>query len=369
MRRESVSFLAGITLVLWAALPAAAGSALPLDEIRLPAGFHIEVFARVPGARSMTLSPDGVLYVGTRDEGKVYALSGAGGGRHPAKVVTIARGLDMPNGVAWRGGDLYVAEVSRILRFDDIDQRFDHPPQPVVVRDDYPDRAHHGWKFIAFGPDGRLYVPIGAPCNVCNRPGFGVITRLNPDGGGREIYAEGIRNTVGFDWNPVTRVLWFTDNGRDHMGDDLPPDELNRAPRSGMNFGFPFCHGGDVPDPEFGRQAPCSRFTPPVLKLGAHVAALGMRFYTGRLFPPEYRNRIFIAEHGSWDRSVPVGYRVISVEVRDGKAVDKKPFAEGWLQDGSAWGRPVDVQVMHDGALLISDDLAGAIYRISYRAD
>lgn len=361
--------IAWLTL-LWVVTPAGYGAASPpLDEIALPPGFHIDVYARVPHARSMTLSANGVLYVGNRSGGNVYAVVDADRDHHADRVVAIASGLNMPNGVAWRDGSLYVAELSRILRFDRIDQRLDNPPAPIVVRDDYPRRTHHGWKFIAFGPDGRLYVPIGAPCNVCEEPGFGVITRLNADGSGREVYAEGIRNTVGFDWNPRTGVLWFTDNGRDRLGDNRPPDELNRAPRAGMNFGFPFCHGGDIPDPLFGRQAPCSRFTPPALKLGPHVAALGMRFYIGRMFPKEYRNRIFIAEHGSWNRSVPIGYRVVSVEVRDGKAVSKAVFAEGWLQGGSAWGRPVDVQVMPDGALLVSDDRAGAVYRISYGAD
>lgn len=350
------------------ALPAVgcAAEPVPLDRITLPAGFHIAVYARVPKARSMTLSANGVLYVGNRAGDKVYAVRDSDGDQQADEVVVVAKGLNSPNGVAWRGGDLYVAEINRILRFEDIDSRLHDPPEPAVVRDDFPSESHHGWKFIAFGPDGALYVPIGAPCNVCNEPGYGVITRLDPDGGGREVYAEGVRNTVGFDWNPETGALWFTDNGRDHLGDDLPPDELNRAPRAGMHFGFPFCHGGDIPDPKFGKQAPCSKFSPPALKLGPHVAALGMRFYTGRMFPPEYHNRIFIAEHGSWNRSVPIGYRVMVVEVRDGKAVGKTPFAEGWLRGGRAWGRPVDVLVMPDGALLVSDDRAGVVYRISY---
>jgi glucose/arabinose dehydrogenase len=293
-------------------------------------------------------------------------------------VVTIASGLQDPNGVAFRDGALYVAERSRILRFDDIEQHLDAPPRPTVVRDDYPHNAAHGWKFIAFGPDGALYVPVGAPCNVCKEhdPIFGTITRLSSGGRTRTIFASGIRNTVGFDWDPRTHVLWFTDNGRDEMGDDLPDDELDRAPRAGLDFGFPYCHGR-VPDPEYGRETSCQAFVAPMAPLGPHVAALGMRFYTGTLFPTEYRGDIFIAEHGSWNRRVPVGYRVVRVKVTGDKVVTQEVFAAGWLPpqpragdanrpSPEAWGRPVDVLVMRDGALLVSDDRAGAVYRIAY---
>ena len=342
---------------------------LPLDNIRLPPGFHISIFAEVSNARSMTVSPKGTVFVGNRSGANVYAVVDANEDGKADHVYTIASGLDSPNGVAFRDGALYVAENSRILRFDDIEENLLHPPKPAVVNDDYPRDRAHGWKFIAFGPDGKLYVPVGAPCNICERsePIYASITRINPDGTGREIFAQGVRNTVGFDWHPQTRELWFTDNGRDWMGDDMPADELNRAPRKGMHFGFPYIHQGDVPDPEYGRGKKMDEFTPPVRKLGPHVASLGMRFYTGRMFPEEYRGQIFIAEHGSWNRSTPIGYRVSLVKLSGNQAVSYEPFAEGWLQGRSAWGRPVDVLVMPDGALLVSDDKAGVIYRIAYQ--
>jgi glucose/arabinose dehydrogenase len=283
-------------------------------------------------------------------------------------VITIARGLNMPNGVAYRNGSLYVAEVSRVLRYDNIDSRLHNPPRPVVVNDTFPTDRAHGWKFIRFGPDGMLYVPVGAPCNVClpKKAGYATIMRMGPDGKRLQIFARGVRNSVGFDWHPRTKKLWFTDNGRDWLGDNIPPDELNCAPRKGMNFGFPYCHGGDIPDPVFGEMKPCSAFTPPAMKLGPHVAALGMRFYTGKLFPPPYHGQIFIAEHGSWNRSVPIGYRITLVRLKKGRASSYEVFAEGWLNGGAAWGRPVDLEILPDGSLLVSDDRAGAIYRIRY---
>jgi glucose/arabinose dehydrogenase len=235
-----------------------------------------------------------------------------------------------------------------------------------VVRDDLPTDRAHGWRYLRFGPDGRLYVPIGAPCNVCEREGYAVITRLDPAGTGREVFARGVRNTVGFDFHPTTGELWFTDNGRDWLGDDLPPDELNHAPRAGLHFGFPHCHGGFLLDPEYGVGHRCEDFVAPVQRLGPHVAALGMRFYTGSLFPAAYRGRIFIAEHGSWNRSEKIGYRVTTVTLDGNTAVDYAPFASGWLVDGAVRGRPVDLLVMPDGALLVSDDHAGAVYRIGY---
>jgi glucose/arabinose dehydrogenase len=287
----------------------------------------------------------------------------------PAEVLTLTSGLHLPVGVAFHRGALYVSAVDRILRFDDIESRLANPPKPVVVSDHFPKQGQHGWKFIAFGPDGKLYVPVGAPCNICepDPDRSAVIMRMNADGSGLETFARGIRNTVGFDWDPRTRELWFTDNGRDWLGDDSPPDELNHAPKSGLHFGYPYCHGGTIADPEYGRRRPCADFTPPVQNLGPHVASLGMRFYTGTQFPARYRNQIFIAEHGSWNRSKKIGYRVSLVRVEEGKAVAYEPFATGWLQGESAWGRPVDVLVMPDGSLLVSDDHAGAIYRIAYR--
>ena len=341
-----------------------------LDDIELPADFRIDFYAsNVPNARSMTLSPTGILFVGSRNAGNVYALPDRDGDNVADEVITIAQGLEMPNGVALLDGDLYVAEVNRILRYDDIEENLTNPPEPVVIYDGYPTDGAHSWKFIAFGPDGLLYVPVGAPCNICARDDerYASITRMNPDGTGLEVFASGVRNTVGFDWHPETAELWFTDNGRDWLGDDQPPDELNRAPKAGLHFGFPYCHGGDIPDPEFGRQRTCDEFTPPEIKLGPHVAALGMRFYTGQMFPEEYRNQIFIAEHGSWNRSVPIGYRISWVRLVEGKAASYEVFAHGWLNNGNVSGRPVDIQVMPDGALLVSDDAAGAIYRISYQ--
>ena len=342
---------------------------LPLERLKLPPGFEVSVFAsNVKNARSMALGDKGTLFVGTMSAGNVYAI--VNDGTKATRVITIASGLNMPNGVALRDGALYVAEVNKVWRYDAIEANLEHPPKPTLVYGKYPTDRHHGWKFIRFGPDGWLYVPVGAPCNICEpKDPYAAITRLKPDGSSMEVMERGIRNTVGFDWDPRTKELWFTDNGRDMLGDDVPDDELNFAPRAGMNFGYPYCHAGDVADPEFGSKRACNEFTPPAAKLGAHVASLGMRFYTGKMFPGEYADRIFIAEHGSWNRSRKSGYRVVSLRVDGGKATDMKVFLEGFLDVPSdkAWGRPVDVQVMPDGALLVSDDTADAIYRISYR--
>ena len=354
---------------------ARSASELPLDSIELPPGFEISVYAEgVPDARQMARSPEGVLYVGSRRGGKVHAVVDADGDHRVERVVEIASGLRMPNGVAWRDGSLYVAEVSRILRYDGIDEAVlggAGIPEPAVVREDYPTDRHHGWKFIDFGPDGKLYVPVGAPCNICDpeNPIYASITRIDADGSNREIFAEGVRNTVGFTWHPETEVLWFTDNGRDMMGDDRPPDELNRAPEKGMHFGYPYCHGGDIPDPELGSEGVCPKYVPPVQNLGPHVAALGPLFYTGEMFPAEYRGQLLIAEHGSWNRSVPIGYRVTKVTLDGERATSYDVFAEGWLpgrDEDDAWGRPVDLLELPDGSVLLSDDRAGVIYRITY---
>jgi glucose/arabinose dehydrogenase len=357
-----------LILALFAA-PSFAQPKLPLERVKLPPGFEISVFAEgVKDARSMALGDKGWLFVSTRTAGNVYAI------RHDGvkalETVTIATGLNMPNGVALKDGALFVAEVNRVWRYDAIETSLPKPPKPALVYDKYPTDRHHGWKFIRFGPDGWLYIPVGAPCNVCDREDpYSTITRLKPDGSAMEVVARGVRNTVGFDWHPETKELWFTDNGRDMMGDDVPPDELNHAPKAGMHFGFPYCHGGEVADPDFAKDRKCAEFTPPARKFGAHVAALGMRFYTGAMFPAGYRNEIFIAEHGSWNRSKKSGYRVMRAKVAGGVVVDYGVFAEGFLDAATdkAWGRPVDVQVMPDGALLVSDDFANAIYRIGYR--
>ncbi len=335
--------------------------------IKLPPGFKIEVYAaNVPGARSMALGPKGVLFVGTRGQGKVYAVIDTNNDQKADQVNAILNNLNSPNGVAYKDGDLYVAEINRVLRFNNIMKGV---KQPIIINDSFPGARHHGWKFIRFGPDNKLYVPVGAPCNIClsQDERYASIMRMNPDGTNLEVFAHGVRNTVGFDWNPRTNVLWFTDNGRDMLGDNIPPDELNRAPNKGMHFGYPFMHGKNIRDPEFGQGVDLSKYTPPVQELGPHVASLGMRFYTGDMFPAEYKNQIFIAEHGSWNRSQKIGYRVSLVRIdSNNNPISYEPFAEGWLNGSSVSGRPVDVQVMPDGALLVSDDYAGVIYRISY---
>jgi glucose/arabinose dehydrogenase len=337
-------------------------------DLAVPAGFRIAVYAEgVENARQMALGPDGVVFVGSRSAGKVHAVVDRDGDGTADEVVVVASGLDMPSGVAFRDGALYVAEVSRVRKYAGINRgNLRAPPAPVAVGPAYPSDRHHGWKFIRFGPDGKLYVPVGAPCNVCDpRDPYGTITRFDPAGGALEIVARGVRNSVGFDWQPGTGELWFTDNGRDWLGDEQPPDELNRAPRAGLHFGFPACHGPGLRDPEHNRGQPCDRFTPPAQALGPHVAAIGMRFYTGRAFPERYRGGIFIAEHGSWNRSAPIGYRVTFVGLDGARAVSYEPFATGWLRGAVASGRPADVEVMPDGALLVSDDKGGRIYRIT----
>lgn len=339
-----------------------------LANIKLPPGFKISVYALdVKGARSFAQGSNGTLFVSTRGE-QVYALRDTNNDFRADQKFIIASGLFMPNGVAFRDGSLYVAEVNRVLRFDNIESRLADPPEPVVVSSAFPSDTWHGWKFIRFGPDGKLYVPIGAPCNVCERDDqrYATIMRMNVDGSGLEVFARGVRNTVGFDWHPLTKELWFTDNGRDMLGDDIPPDELNHAPNQGLHFGFPYCHGGTILDPEEGDGKNCLMYTPPAQRLGPHVASLGMRFYTGSMFPPEYRNRIFIAEHGSWNRSKPIGYRITTVRLEGNKAVAYEVFAEGWLTASGPTGRPVDIEQLSDGSLLISDDHGGSIYRITY---
>ena len=345
-----------------------------LDKLQLPEGFSIDVWAaEVPNARSMAVSESGIVFVGNRQENNVYALVDENGdGKADSKYV-LATDLRMPNGVAIKDGDLYVAEVSRILRFKDIENNLTKPSYEVVY-DGYPDEAHHGWKFIAFGPDGLLYIPVGAPCNICvsEDPIFASITRLDVSkpGAKPEVYAHGVRNSVGMTWHPETKELWFTDNGRDMLGDDTPDCELNKATAIGQHFGYPYWHAGSIKDPEVGSEGKeASFYTAPEAKLGAHTAPLGLRFYTGEKFPASYKNQLFIAKHGSWNRSKKSGYEVVLARFdAAGKVSGQEVMVSGWLDQATqeAWGRPVDVQQLADGSLLISDDVANCIYRLSY---
>lgn len=348
-------------------------SNLPLESIQLPEGFSISVYEdNLTNARSICMSPNGTLFVGTREAGKVYALKDTDGDYKADERYLLYEDGEMPNGVAFKDGDLYIAEVSRILKFSDIESKLDNPGNPEVVFDQFPTIRHHGWKYIAFGPDGKLYVPVGAPCNICEseNPIFNSITRINTDGSDLEIVQEGVRNTVGFTWHPETDDLWFTDNGRDWMGDDMPACELNKADSDFQHFGYPYCHQGDTPDTDFGDKRSCDEFVKPVQNLGAHVAPLGMEFYTGEMFPENYINNVaFIAEHGSWNRSKKSGYKVTIVKLDENhNALSYEDFATGWLDESSdeAWGRPVDLEFLPDGSMLLSDDFADAIYRISY---
>jgi|SRR6185295_811646 len=352
---------------------AVAANDLPLSSIKLPPGFSISIYAEVESARSLALSPSGTLFVGNRDENTVYAVKDTDGDNVADKKWVVASGLHSPNGVAFQNGDLYIAEISRISKITGIESKLSNPGKPETVYDKYPTDEHHGWKYIAFGPDGKLYVPVGAPCNICesSNPVYASITRMNPDGTGMEVFVSGVRNSVGFTWHPVTKNIWFTDNGRDMLGDDMPPCELNTAASAGMHFGYPYCHGGTIKDPEFGSKRPCSDFIQPAQNLGAHVAPLGLKFYTGSQFPENYRNNIIVAEHGSWNRSKKSGYKLSLVKVdANSKVTGYETFASGWMNESTqkVWGRPVDMVVMPDGAMLVSDDYAGVIYRIAYKA-
>lgn len=369
MKRTSLPSI--ITLLFAGAAPAYAATAVP--EFRLPQGFAADVLVDgIEDPRAMALGDDGILYVSTLRAGKVYAVRDALGGS--PEVVTIATGLKMPNGIAYYEGDLYVATVSRLLRWRGIASRLAAPGDPDVVDAALPAKGKlHAWKYLGVGPDGKLYVSLGVPCNVCDEPDLSVMLRMDLDGGGREVFARGIRNSVGFDWHPETGELWFTDNGRDMMGDDMPPCELNRVSAPGQHFGFPFCHGTDIADPELGGTGRCEDAVAPAQELTPHSAPLGMRFYTGSMFPAEYRNQVFIAEHGSWNRSEAAGktgYRVTLVRLNGNHPVSYEPFMEGFLAaDGKEIrGRPVDIVIASDGSLLVSDDMRGAIYRIHYTA-
>lgn len=347
---------------------------LSLDAIELPEGFEIEVFARVNNARSIVLTEKGTLFVSNRGGDKVYAIRDTDGDWKADESYVIAKGLQMPNGVAFNNGSLYVAEVSKLWRFDNIEENLATPPEPVLIYEDYPADRHHGWKFIAFGPDGKLYVPVGAPCNICESKNemYASITRMDADGSNREVFAHGVRNTVGFTWHPETGEMWFTDNGRDLLGDDEPPCELNRVTEAGQHFGYPYCHAGYLKDPEFGDKYPCSDFIEPVQNLGPHVAPLGVKFCTSDAFPETYSNVAFIAEHGSWNRSSEAGHtghKITMVREENGQGMAYEDFAVGFLnkETNRAWARPVDLLFAPDGSMLVSDDLAGTIFRIYYK--
>lgn len=373
-------FCLGILLVISSllSLPAKAAKAaeqaedwppLFLEQIKLPAGFSIAVYARLANPRALTLSDNGTVYVGSRGAGQVYALRDEDEDGVADQLSLLASGLNSPSGVAWHDGDLYVGTIPAILRLPNIDEQLNSPPQAEVVYSGFSSSRHHGSRYIAIGPDERLYAAVGAPCNVCLEPGFASIVRMNLDGSGYQTVAEGVRNSVGFDFHPKTAELWFTDNGRDRLGDDQPACELNRLSQVGEHFGFPYCHAGDLLDPKFGKGQRCADYTPPVQKLGPHVAPLGMRFIRSEQFPVAYRNKPVIAEHGSWNRSKKIGYRLTLVGPQAEGAARYTVFASGWLQGESAWGRPADVLNLPDGSLLVSDDYADAIYRISYRAE
>jgi len=343
-----------------------------LKQLHPPAGFSISVFAdNLPNARGLALGDNGVVYVGTGREGKLYAVQDPDGDGVAEASFVLAENLYMPNGVAYKNGALYVAAVNRILRYDDIGRHLSNPPKPVVVYEQFPGDKHHGWKYLRFGPDGKLYTAVGAPCNSCESQQdiYTSLVRLDADGKNLEILARGIRNTVGFDWQPGTGALFFNDNGRDYLGDDAPPDELNRWSAPGEHFGYPYCHGGDIPDPVLAGDKKCSEFKPPVWKYKAHIAPLGMRFYQGKQFPATYQNQLLVAQHGSWNRTEPQGYKVVMVKFgANGLPVAEEDFISGWLtKSGGVLGRPVDILTLPDGSVLISDDKFGIIYKVSYR--
>jgi glucose/arabinose dehydrogenase len=362
MKRKLIYLVAAIT-------PACFAQDVQLDSLRLPDGFSIAVYAQLSSPRQMALGADGVVFVGSIQRGRVYAVVDNDGDGVAEDVSVIAEGLNIPNGVAFHQGDLYIGEINRISKISNVNSRIGSAQKTETLNDSLPNRRHHGFKYLQIGLDNKLYLPVGGPCNVCESEDvFASIHRMNLDGSGMEKVAAGIRNTVGFDWHPQSGELWFTDNGRDMLGDDIPAGEINRITETGQHFGFPYIHQGDLPDPDFGRGKSASDYTPPVYKLGAHVAPLGMTFYRGDSFPSDYRNTVLVAEHGSWNRSRKSGYRVMmgNINASNNEVVSYTPFVEGWLAGQVNWGRPVDVLNMPDGSILISDDLAGVIYRVTY---
>jgi glucose/arabinose dehydrogenase len=345
----------------------AAPDKLPTAKLKVPAGFNIEVYASgMANARSLAEGDKGTIFVGTRLIDKVYAITTGKDGKRTVKV--IASGLYRPNGVAFKNGTLYIAELSKISKIDKIEDNLDNPPKPTVIYDNLPKDEAHGWKFIAIGPDNKLYVEVGQPGNnVLHDDAHGQIRRMNLDGTGAEVYVRGVRHSVGFDWNPENKQMYFTDNGRDWMSEDVPQDELNRVTKIGEHFGAPYCLQGNIVDPEFGWGKSCSDYTAPVGLLGPHSASLGMRFYTGKMFPAAYKNQILVARHGSWNRTKKIGGDVLLVKLnKDGTLKSTEPLITGFIEDNKYIGRPVDVLQMKDGSLLVSDDYNGAVYRVSY---
>ena len=342
-----------------------------LEQLRLPSGFSISIFAEnLPNARTLALGDNGIVFVGTRQQGSVYAVQDSNNDEVADKYYTLATDLYMPNGVAYKNGTLYVAQPHRIIRFDNITQQLEYPPKPKIVYKNLPSDKHHGWKYLRFGADNKLYSAVGAPCNICepSKKIYSSLFRVNTDGSDFEMIATGVRNTVGFDWHPETKELYFTENGRDHLGDDVPPDELNKWTQKGQHFGYPYCHAGELLDPEFGKDKNCADFIAPEWKFKAHNAPLGMRFYNGNQFPKEYKNQLFVAQHGSWNRSVPDGYRIALVKFKEGKPVSEEAFISGWLtKDEKVLGRPTDILELPDGSLLIADDNRGVIYKVKYQ--
>lgn len=339
---------------------------LPLDKLKLSKGFRIEVYASgAANARMLRQGDKGTVFVSTRLLDKVYAIVDKGGKR---QVQIVAQGLHRPNGLAFHNGTLYIAELSQISKIEKIEDNLDNPPKPTVIYNDLPKDEPHGWKFLTLGPDNKLYFQIGAPCNICMpSDAHAQIRRMNLDGSGAEVIARGIRQIVGMDFRPGTNELYFTENARDWLSEDVPEDKLNRWSEVGQHFGYPFCHQGNIADNEFGWGRSCDEFTKPVTLLGPHSAALGMRFYTGTMFPAEYKNAIFIARHGSWNRTKKIGGDIVVVKLKeDGSFKSMEPFLTGFIQDNNYVGRPADVLVIKDGSLLVSDDYNGAVYRISY---
>jgi glucose/arabinose dehydrogenase len=344
-------------------------SDIPINKLKLPPGFKIEVWATgMPGARAMALGDNGKVYIGTRAIGRVYEVTDNGKERTSRVVVDK---LVQPAGVAFNNGSLYVMAIDKVLRFDGIDKNASVTPVDLTAKFNLPPNQHHNWKYIAFGPDGKLYVPFGAPCNICEPPTaeYAQIRRYNPDGSGMEVLATGVRNSVGFDWHPTTKQLWFTNHGRDWMGDNTPNDTLNLMSKTGLNFGFPYCHQGNLPDNLITKANACQGVEQPVALMGPHVATMGIKFYTGNMFPPEYKNAALIARKGSWNRNQKVGFDVVMVKAgNDGKNPKITPFITGFMNpaDQSFWGRPAYLMQMSDGSMLVSDEQLGAIYRVTY---